>query len=59
MCVIYIYSGLGSSVVIATDNGLEGPAIENGGRDFPSAQNGTGVHPAYCKLVTETLPWVK
>ena len=44
---IYIYSGPGSSVGIATDYGLDGPGSNPGGdKIFPPVQTGPEAHPA-------------
>jgi len=52
--------GLGSSVGIATDYGLDGPGIEfRCRRDSPSVQTGPEAHPASCKTGTLFLPGVK
>jgi hypothetical protein len=52
--------GLGSSVGIATDYGLDGPGIESQwGRDFPHVQTGPGAHPASCSMGTGSFPGVK
>jgi hypothetical protein len=51
-------SGLGSSVGIATDYGLDSPRIESRwGRDF--SYTGPGVHPASYTMGTGSLPGVK
>jgi len=50
----------GSSVGIATDEGLDGPGIEShSGRDFPAVQTGPGAHPASCTMGTRSFPGVK
>ena len=50
----------GSSVVITTDYGLDGPGIESRwGRDFPPVQTGPGAHPASCTMGTASFPEVK
>jgi len=52
--------GLGSSVGIATDHGLDGPGIESRwGRDFPPVQTGPGAHPASGTTGTGNFPGVK
>jgi hypothetical protein len=52
--------GPGSSVGIATDNGLDGPGIEfRWGRDFPPVQTGPGAHPASCTMDNGSFPGVK
>ena len=52
--------GLGSSVDIATDYGLDGPGIESRWRrDFPPVQAGPGAQPASCKMGTWSFPGVK
>ena len=51
--IIIVIAGLGSSVGIATDYGLDGPGIESRwGRDFPPVQTGPGAHPTSCKMGT-------
>jgi hypothetical protein len=57
---IILHDGLGSSVSIATDYGLDGPVFEfRWERDFPPIQTGPGAHPASCKMGTGSLPGVK
>jgi hypothetical protein len=52
--------GLGSSVGIANDYGLDGPGIESQwGRDFPPVQTGPGAHPASCTMGTGSFLGVK
>jgi len=53
--------GPGSSVGIATGYGLDGPGIESRWRTRFSApvQTGPGAHPAFCTMVTGSLPGVK
>jgi hypothetical protein len=49
--------GLGSSVGIATDYGLDGPGIESRWwRDFPPVQTGPGAHPASCHWIRDFFP---
>jgi hypothetical protein len=54
-------SGPGSSVVIATDYGLDGPGIEPrwGARFSAPVQNGPGTHPASCTMGTGSFPEVE
>jgi len=47
--------GLGSSVGIATDYGLEGPGSNPGGDEIIRP----GAHPASCKMGSGSLPGVK
>jgi hypothetical protein len=57
---LYLVSGPGSVVGIATDYGLDGPGIESRWRqDFPSAQTGPGAHPASCTMGTGSFLGVK
>jgi hypothetical protein len=57
---VVIWCGLGSSVSIATDYGLDGPGIESRwGRGFPPVQTGSGAHPAYYKMGAGSFPGVK
>jgi hypothetical protein len=53
--------GLGSSVGIETDYGLDGPGIECrwGARFFAHVQTGSGTHPASCTMGTGPFPGVK
>jgi len=52
-------NGLGSSVGIATDYGLDSPGSNpGGGRDFPPVQTSPGAHPASCKMGTGSFPGV-
>jgi hypothetical protein len=52
--------GLGSSVGIATDYGLDGPGIKSRwGRNFLPIQTGLGAHPASCTMGTRSIPRVK
>ena len=49
-----------SSAGIATDYGLDGPGSNPGGDEiFPPVQTGRGAHPASCKTVTESFPWIE
>jgi hypothetical protein len=52
--------GRNTSVGIATDYGLDGQEIESrgGARFSASVQTGPGVHPASCKMGTESFPGV-
>jgi hypothetical protein len=51
--------GLGNSVGIATDYGLDGPGIESRWeRDFPLVQTGPGAHPTSCTVGTGSFPGV-
>jgi hypothetical protein len=53
-------SGPGSSVSMATDDGLDGPGIESwGGQDFLPVQTGPGAHPASCTVGTGSFRGVK
>ena len=57
---MYSVYGLGSSVGIVTDYGLDGPEIESRwGRDFPPIQTGPGAHPASCTMGAGSFPGVK
>ena len=58
---LYIYiHGLGSSVGVATDYGLNGPGSSpGGGREFPPVQTGPGAHPASCKMGSGSFPRLK
>ena len=50
----------GSSVGIATDNGLDGPGSNPGrGRDFPTVQTGPGAHPVSCTMGIGSFPGVE
>ena len=50
----------GSSVGIAIDYWMEGPGSNPGGVEiFPNNQNGTGAHPASCKMGTGSFPEVQ
>jgi hypothetical protein len=55
-------SGLGSSVGIATDYGLDGPGIEKKipvrAKFFAHVQTGPGAHSASCTMGTGSLPGV-
>jgi hypothetical protein len=53
--------GLGSSVSIVTDYGLDGPGIESRWRrDFPHpSRPALGAHPVSCKMGTGSFPGVK
>ena len=55
-----IVCGPGSSVGIATDYGLDGPAIESrwGERFSAPVQTGPGAHPASCTMGTGSFPGV-
>jgi hypothetical protein len=59
--VLIFISGLGSSVGIATDYGLDGPGIESqwGARFSAPVQTGPGAHPASCTMGTGSFPGVK
>ena len=58
--LISLMCGLGISVGIATDYGLDGSAIESRwGRYFPPVQTGPGAHPASCTIGTESFLGVK
>jgi len=61
--IIFKYQALcgpGSSVGIATDYGLDGPASNPGGdENFPPVQTGPGAHPASCKMGNGSFPGVK
>ena len=68
MYVLFIYflryflfiCGLGSSVSIATDYGLDGPGIESRwGESFPPFQTGPVAHTASCTMGTGSFPGVK
>jgi hypothetical protein len=52
--------GPGSSVVIATGYGLDGPVIESrwGARFFAHVQTGPEDHPASCTMGTGSFPGV-
>jgi hypothetical protein len=58
-----VLRGLGSSVGIATDYGLDGPGIEKknpgGGEIFAHVQTGPGAHPAFWAMGTGSFPGVK
>jgi len=55
-----VKQGLGSSVGIVTDYGLDSPGIKSRwGRDFPPLQTGLGAHPASCTMGTGSFPGVK
>jgi hypothetical protein len=52
--------GLGSSVGIATDYGLDGPGIKSRlGQNFLPIQTGPGAHPASCTMGTTSILGVK
>jgi hypothetical protein len=53
--------GPGSSVVIVTDYGLDGPGIESrwGARFSAPVQTGRGAHPASCTMGTGSFPGIK
>ena len=52
--------GVGSSVGIATDYGLDSPGIKSRwGWDFLPVQTSPGAHPASCKMGTGSFPGVK
>jgi hypothetical protein len=53
--------GLGSSVGIATDYGLDGARIESrwGARFFVHVQTDPGAHPASCTVGTGSFPGIK
>ena len=53
--------GPGSSVIIATDYGLDGPGIETwcGARFSAPVQTGPGAHPVSCIMGTGSFPGVK
>jgi len=55
-----VKSGLGSSVGLATDYGLDGPGLNPGGDEiFPPFQTGPGTHPASCAMGTGSFLGVK
>jgi len=55
-----IMSGLGSSVGIETDYGLDSQGSNPGGDEiFPPVQTGSGAHPASCKMGTGSFLGVK
>ena len=57
---IVFVCGLGSSVGIATDYGLDGPGIESRwGRNFPPVQTSPGAHTASCTMRTGSFPGLK
>ena len=52
--------GPGNSVGVATELRTGRSGIESRwGRDFLPVQTGPGAHPASCKMVTGSFPWVK
>jgi hypothetical protein len=54
----FTYVGRGSSVGIATDNGMDGPGIESRweARFCAPVQTGPGAHPASYTMGTGSLP---
>ena len=59
--LLHLMCGPGSSVVIATGYGLDGPGIESRwGGDFSApGQTGPGAYPASCTMGTGFFPGVK
>jgi hypothetical protein len=58
---LFYIGGLGSSVGIATDYGLNGPGIESrwGARFSAPVQTGPGAHPVSCTMGTGSFQGVK
>ena len=55
--VLAVLSGPGSSLIIATDYGLDGPGSNPGGDEiFLPVQTGPGAQPASCKMGTGSFP---